>query len=84
MPALHSVSCAFWKLVAEGTPPSAAGLIVGVSDSTGPQWFSDAGELHVSGPRRRSAARQPLRNGATPRIAMDTGLEVYFCDPHSR
>lgn len=65
--ALRSRVPVFWKCVRQGLDPGSAGVAVGVSHSTGRQWFREAGgvkprsgKTNISGPRPRLSLQERI------------------------
>jgi IS30 family transposase len=59
----------FWELVGAGMSPSAAGRVVGVSETTGLRWFSQCGGV---GP----VFTNPVTTGPRPRLTLGEREEI--------
>lgn len=69
LPPLRSQVRGFWHLVAQGVPASEAGVRVGVSQTSGLNWFRDAGGV-------RPQLRDANSSGPRPRLTFDDRVEI--------
>jgi transposase, IS30 family len=68
LPPLRSLVVRFWHLVAQGVPPSEAGVRVGVSQTSGLNWFRQAGGV-------KPQLREPKSCGR-PRLTFQDRVEI--------
>ena len=87
----------FWLAIASGSSSEDAGVAAGVSPAVGSRWFRQGGGMPsirlapLSGRYLSFAEREEiaiLRDQGTEmaqhaQLRIDTGLVIYFCDPHS-
>src|SRR3954447_24513570 len=75
----------FWAAIAQGQSSEDAVSVAGVSPAVGTRWFREAGGMPPAGVNLRQSLTwdQGAEMAQHAHLRIDTGIHVYFYDPHS-